>query len=134
MSTEFDVMTFNGLLSLEYLNISGNNLKTLQRFDLPKLTYLDISNNEITDIDQSNLVDLPSLSVINITGNKLRRSIKEKLAKNLNMGRVTLMKCTANIRLIVEVHNIATLSQLIVINNNLAVKYPFNCFVRDDQH
>jgi Leucine-rich repeat (LRR) protein len=67
---------FRGLEStLKNLNLKGTNLKTIPKAiqNLSSLAFLDLAQNKIQDIEPDFLINLHSLTAINLERNQIRR-------------------------------------------------------------
>lgn len=70
-----DIDLFAGLLDLQYIDLSGNEIVRTEHGQfarLSRLKYLNMSNNRIDDIPRFTFADLESLEVLDISHNRLR--------------------------------------------------------------
>lgn len=74
-----------GKKNLKYVILKENRLSNIFLRDLPSLEYLDLSNNNLSTI-QLDVVTVPNLKYLNLSGNRLRSIPKEILTlKNLEL-------------------------------------------------
>lgn len=80
----------NNLISLKLPN---NLLKTFEIFEMLKLTYLDLSQNELTDVKINNV---PKLATLNLSHNKLKHFACIESLKELNLShnQIANLSCT----------------------------------------
>jgi len=80
--TTIDPSTFNGLNSLQYLDLSNNQLTTSTFNGLNSLQQLRLENNQITTIDPSTFNGLNSLYQLRLESNRITK-IEEETFKDL---------------------------------------------------
>lgn len=77
--------TVGSLLSLQYLDMYGNSIKTISRFEgYEALTYLNLRNNQIRVVHGGDFNFLRRLNVLNLQQNQIARIDKlafEELTK-----------------------------------------------------
>lgn len=76
------------LQRVRYLNLSSNKIERTDDFKLPKIEYLDLSNNVISYLELSPSEDFPEILFLNLRFNRIERvpPMKSDTLKNLELG------------------------------------------------
>ncbi|XP_017768365.1 PREDICTED: insulin-like growth factor-binding protein complex acid labile subunit isoform X1 [Nicrophorus vespilloides] len=98
------VESLQPLRKLKYLDLHGNQLKTLKKNQFKGLRdteVLDLSHNKITKIDGSHLADLTKLGFFNVSHNEITELSRGAFARNavlklLNMSHNKIRKLDSN--------------------------------------
>ena len=110
--TELESLNLDGAVNLTSLNIpSRGKLKSLSLKNLGKISYLDVKNNELTDID---VTGMTSLKTLNLSNNKL-----EEVKGLTTLPNLTDLNLTNNKLTNIDVTGLTSLNTLYLLNNKL---------------
>lgn len=115
----FEVLVLKNLNSLSKLFLNENELKAINLSFLPFLRELQILNNRLALFNSINFTELPSLSNLDLTGNRFTELINPSFLYNL--PQFINLDISKNLLKYVDISNIENLLSLTASNNNISV-------------